>query len=181
MRQELIETMPEFNEIKDIELRDNVLRVWEAALSEKGWTLEVLKRMPFTLLVEGVPISFVEHVRVVCQMSLDMCDRMTAMYGDRVKINRDHVVAGAMLADVGKVWENEERELGKFVKSRHGRYLRHPFTAVMLGYRFGIPDEVLHIIATHSHEGDKGIKRTPESIIFHHADFTDFHVVGGGY
>ena len=181
MREQLLKTFPEFNEIKDADLRENTISVWETAMKEKGWSIDVLQRMPFTLLVEGVKITFVEHVRVCCQMSMDMCDRMTAMYGDRVKINRDHVVAGALLADAGKVWENEEVEPGVFRKSTHGRYLRHPFTGVMLGYKLGIPDEVLHMIATHSHEGERGIKRTPESIIFHHADFTDFHVVGGGY
>ena len=41
--------------------------------------------------------------------------------------------------------------------------------------RHGIPGEVLHIIATHSHEGDK-VERSIESIIFHHADFVDFDI-----
>ncbi|OQY27241.1 MAG: hypothetical protein B6244_11270 [Candidatus Cloacimonetes bacterium 4572_55] len=180
MYDQLIETIPEFSEIQNETLRKNAIAVWETALKEKGWTLETLKRMPFTILIEGVPITFIEHVRVVCQMSADMCDRMTAMYGDRIKIDRDYVVAGALLADVGKVWENDEIEPGKFQKSAHGKLLRHPFTGVMLGHRFNIPDEVLHMIATHSREGDH-VKRTAESIIFHHADFTDFHVVGGGY
>ena len=39
----------------------------------------------------------------------------------------------------------------------------------------GIPGEVMHIIATHSHEGDK-MERSIESIIFHHADFVDFDI-----
>src|SRR6266513_1038806 len=38
-----------------------------------------------------------------------------------------------------------------------------------------IPGAVLHIIATHSHEGDK-VERSIESIIFHHADFVDFDI-----
>ena len=39
MREELIKTMPEFNEIKDADLQDKVIKVWETALTEKGWTL----------------------------------------------------------------------------------------------------------------------------------------------
>jgi len=31
----------------------------------------------------------------------------------------------------------------------------------------------MHIIASHSWEGDRS-KRTPEAIIVHHADFTNF-------
>jgi hypothetical protein len=41
--------------------------------------------------------------------------------------------------------------------------------------RVRIPGEVLRIIATHSHEGDK-VERSIESIIFHHADFVDFDI-----
>ena len=33
----------------------------------------------------------------------------------------------------------------------------------------------MHIVATHSHEGDK-VERTIESWIFHHADFIDFDI-----
>jgi hypothetical protein len=39
--------------------------------------------------------------------------------------------------------------------------------------RFGVPDEICHMIATHSKEGDLG-RRTVESIIVHHADFMSF-------
>ncbi|MCH7547867.1 MAG: hypothetical protein IID30_15825, partial [Planctomycetes bacterium] len=42
-------------------------------------------------------------------------------------------------------------------------------------YKHGLPPEVMHIIATHSHEGDK-VQRSIESIIFHHADFVDFDI-----
>ena len=53
--------------------------------------------------------------------------------------------------------------------------LRHPFSGVAMCYRHGIPPEVMHIVATHSHEGDK-VQRSIESIIFHHADFVDFDI-----
>ena len=57
-------------------------------------------------------------------------------------------------------------------KGRFGDMLRHPFSGVALCYKHGIPPEVMHIVATHSHEGDK-VQRSIESIIFHHADFVD--------
>jgi len=46
---------------------------------------------------------------------------------------------------------------------------------VAMCYKQGIPAEVMHIVATHSHEGDK-VQRSIESIIFHHADFVDFDI-----
>src|SRR6266404_2821001 len=42
-------------------------------------------------------------------------------------------------------------------------------------FRCGIPIQREHLIATHSHEGDK-VERSIESIIFHHADFVDFDI-----
>ena len=177
MRDAIRDTLPELEEISAVELRDKVIGVWEEALTKKNWDISTLKRMPFTLLVDNVKISFVEHVRTVCKMCIVMEAQLIEMYSDRVKINHDHLVAGALLADVGKIFEYDE-EGDKFVKSEQGRYLRHPFTGVGLSFRHDLPDEVMHIIAVHSKEGE-GFKRTAEAIIFHHADFTDFEIIGG--
>jgi hypothetical protein len=38
---------------------------------------------------------------------------------------------------------------------------------------FGLPDKVVHIIASHSKEG---ADRIPESILIHHCDFIDFEI-----
>ena len=177
MRDAIAATLPELGEIKDSDLRDKVIAVWEEALTKKGWNIETLKRMPFTLLVADVNISFIEHVRTVCRMCIAMEKELNEMYSDRVSLNHDHLVAGALLADVGKIFEYEESG-DKFVKSEQGKYLRHPFTGVGLSFRHDLPDEVMHIIAVHSKEGE-GFQRTAEAIIFHHADFTDFEIIGG--
>ena len=68
------------------------------------------------------------------------------------------------------------KENGKVIKSKHGKYLRHPFSGVGLCFKYNIPDEVMHLIAVHSHEGDK-FGRSPEAIILNHADFIDFDLV----
>lgn len=177
MRDAIAATLPELGEIKDSDLRDKVIAVWEEALTKKGWNIETLKRMPFTLLVADVNISFIEHVRTVCRMCIAMEKELNEMYSDRVSLNHDHLVAGALLADVGKIFEYEESG-DKFVKSEQGKFLRHPFTGVGLSFRHDLPDEVMHIIAVHSKEGE-GFQRTAEAIIFHHADFTDFEIIGG--
>ena len=177
MKDAIAATLPELGEIKDSELREKVIAVWEEAMTKKGWNIETLKRMPFTLLVADVNISFIEHVRTVCRMCIAMEKELNDMYSDRVSLNHDHLVAGALLADVGKIFEYDESG-DKFVKSEQGKYLRHPFTGVGLSFRHDLPDEVMHIIAVHSKEGE-GFQRTAEAIIFHHADFTDFEIIGG--
>ena len=85
------------------------------------------------------------------------------------------LVRRSNFADVGKRHEYDKDKSGKVVQGKFGQQLRHPFSGVALAYKHGIPAEVMHIIATHSHEGDK-VERSIESIIFHHADFVDFDI-----
>lgn len=175
MREDVRQLLPELAEIRHTDLREKVLDVWMEAIQLGGWKPEDLMKIPFTLLAGEVNIMFLEHVRCVCRMCIAMEKVLVDSYGSRMSIHHDTLVAGALLADVGKLLEYERRE-GKIVKGRGGEYLRHPFSGVGLSYRHGIPDAVMHIIATHSKEGDH-VKRFPESIIFHHADFTDFDLV----
>ena len=178
VRAEVLEIYPEINEIADEGLRDATLGVYEKALAAGGWQASDLHRIPFTLLIKGgTNVTFPEHVRTVARMCIAMCDLMSDAYGDRMNLNRDHLIAGAFLADVGKLIEFEEVG-GEVVKGHKGDMLRHPFQGVGLCYEEGIPQEVMHIIAVHSKEGDH-VARTPEALIFHHADFADFEVLGG--
>jgi putative nucleotidyltransferase with HDIG domain len=172
MSNKLIEIIPEFSEIEDEELRKRTLAVWEEALTIGSWNIDDLKRMPYTLLVEDVDISFPEHVSTVCRLCMAMQDVLAEVYADRYEIDRDTLIAGALLADVGKLIEFREED-GEYKWASMYQYLRHPFTGVGLCFKHDIPEAVMHIVATHSWEGDK-FKRRPESIIFHHADFTDF-------
>lgn len=172
-RKELLKLIPEFELIEDSHLREKALAVWEEAMQSRGWTAEDLVKIPFTLSAENVKTSLPEHVRTVCQICVT-CDKVfTEAYGERkTPVNRDHLIAGALLHDVGKLYEYEKRE-GKMAKSKHGEYLRHPFTGVGLCFKHDIDEEVMHIVGVHSSEGDH-FKRSPEAIILHHADFMDF-------
>jgi hypothetical protein len=168
----LTDLIPEFDAIADEELRQKVLDVWGEALDIGGWTLDDLSRIPYTLLAEDVDITLPEHVSVVCRMCIAMEDVLKGGYGDRYAIDHDALVAGALLADVGKLIEFRMVD-GEYQWADMYQYLRHPFTGVGLCFRHDIPESVMHIVATHSWEGDR-FERRPESIIFHHADFTDF-------
>lgn len=176
MKEVVLRLLPEINEIADEAMRNRVVACWEEAIAFRGWTEELLRTMPFTLLAENVKITFIDHVQAVCRMCI-ACDRvLTDIHGaNKTKINRDYLIAGALLADVGKLCEFEIVG-GKPVKSNFGKHIRHPFSGVALAFKHGLPSEVLHIIATHSKEG-AGETRLPESIIFHHADFIDFELV----
>ncbi len=168
--------LPEINDIKDETLKKKVIACWEDAIGFRGWTEELLRSMPFTLLAQNVKITFIDHVRAVCRMCIACDDVLTEIHaGRKTPVNRDYLIAGALLADVGKLCEFEIVD-GKPVKSDYGKHIRHPFSGVGLAFKHDVPSEVMHIIATHSKEGEAE-KRLPESIIFHHADFIDFELV----
>jgi len=176
MKELILRLLPETNEIRDTDLREKVIACWQEAISFRGWTEELLRNIPFTLLAENVKITFIDHVRAVCRMCIAVDGVLDDVHADRkTPVNRDYLIAGALLADVGKLLEFEIVD-GQPVKSDYGKHIRHPFSGVGLAFKHGLPSEVMHIIATHSKEGI-GEKRSPESIIFHHADFIDFELV----
>lgn len=176
MKEMVLRLLPEIKEINDIELRDKVIDCWSEAIEFRSWTEDLLRGIPFTLLVDNVKITFIDHVRAVCRMCMALDDVLSEIHGPRkVPLNRNYLIAGALLADVGKLLEYEIVNR-KPVKSDYGRHIRHPFSGVGLAFKHNLPPEVMHIIATHSKEGT-GEKRLPESIIFHHADFIDFELV----
>jgi putative nucleotidyltransferase with HDIG domain len=172
MREKIIELIPEINLISDAELREKTLQIWEEAIKAGGWKPEDLNKIPFTLLIKDAPVTFLEHTRGVTKVCLAVADVFAEVYGDRIPINRDYLLAGALLHDIGKLLEFTVND-GTVIKSKSGRYLRHPFSGVGICYSYALPDEVLHIIAVHSKEGDGGW-RSAEAIILHHADFTNF-------
>ena len=164
MKDQVLELLPEINEIENNDLRAKVIACWAEAMEFRDWTVDQLRSIPFTLLAENVKIGFIEHVRTCCKMGIAVDNVLGAAYGSRrTPVNRDHLIAGSLLADVGKL-------------SDYGKHLRHPFSGVGLAFKHGIPSEVMHVIAVHSKEG-AGEKRSPEAIIFHHVDFIDFDLV----
>ncbi|MBC8527556.1 MAG: HDIG domain-containing protein [Candidatus Cloacimonetes bacterium] len=169
MKKEIKKLWPELNWIKNEDLRERVAATWELAFEKSVLTPEDLERIPFTLLVEDCKVSFMAHKRAVVHIAYESAKVMQKFFGDNLPINLDVVLAGAILADVGKLVEYEkDGDTIKFSKS--GTLLRHAFTGVSLAQVCGVPDEVCHIIAVHSKEGD-AFKRTTEGLIVHHADF----------
>jgi putative nucleotidyltransferase with HDIG domain len=173
MHNAVLASIPELLLIRDSSLRERVVNVWVEALETGGFTVRELEEMPLTPLVDTAGSTFLGHVRSVCRMCVAMADVITASYGTRLPINKDVLMAGALLADVGKMIEFEKRDDGTLRKGHRGDMLRHPFTGVAMAYKHGLPFEVMHIIAVHSKEGDF-VRRSPEAIIYHHAANADF-------
>jgi len=172
MRDAVVKLWPEIEGISDPALKAAVARTWELALERSPLTAGDLASIPFTLLVPNCPVSFMEHKRCVVHIARRSAEAMNEFMGHALPLNLDTVIAGAILADVGKLLEYQQID-GVAVQSQRGRYLRHPFTGVALAMEAGVPDAVCHIIASHADEGNL-VKRTTEALIVHHADFMSF-------
>lgn len=170
----MLELWPEIDWIEDSDLREKVTKVWEAALERSVLAADDLNTIPFTLLCgPDLKVTFMDHKRSVVHIAKAAGEKCNEFYHGELPINMDVLIAGAILADVGKLLEYELDENGKSVQGTYGKYLRHPFSGVSISEEFGVPAEVLHIVATHAGEGDL-VKRSAEAYMVHHADFMTF-------
>jgi len=174
MNEKVKNLWPELEWIKDPLLREKTAKTWELALERSVLKPEDLERIPFTLLCgPDLKVSFMAHKRCVVHVAKESGEKMNQFFGADLPVNMDVLIAGALLADVGKLLEYELDENGNAVQGKYGKYLRHPFSGVSLAEECGVPPEVCHIIAAHAHEGDL-VTRTTEAYIVHHADFMTF-------
>jgi len=174
MTEEVRKLWPELDWINDSGLREKTAATWELALSRSVLKAEELDQIPFTLLCgPDLKVSFMAHKRCVVHIARASGEKMNDFFCSDLPVNMDVLIAGAILADVGKLLEYEPGDDGNTRQGRYGQYIRHPFSGVSLAEECGVPPEVCHIIAAHAHEGDL-VKRTTEAWIVHHADFMTF-------
>jgi putative nucleotidyltransferase with HDIG domain len=167
------ELWPELDWIQDEYLREKTMLTWALAIQQSALTIQDLKTIPFTLLAgPDLKVSFMDHKRAVVHITKDCGEQMNKFFKNELPVNMDVLIAGAILADVGKMLEYELKD-GKSVQGNYGKYLRHPFSGVSIAEQCGVPASVCHIIAAHAHEGDL-VKRTTEAYVVHHADFMTF-------
>jgi putative nucleotidyltransferase with HDIG domain len=160
------ELLPEIEKIADAGLREMVAGVWDEALERSSF--DRLDAIPFTLLIEDLEDTLIEHTGRVTRAA-------AAAARARGDLDMDIVLAGAILHDVGKVLEYEPGPGGAVVKSEMGKRLRHPVSGAALAQELGLPLSIVHIIAAHAGEGNM-VSRTPEAILIHHSDMTDFEI-----
>lgn len=179
MNQELIKIFPEFNLIKNSDLRDKTIAVWQEAIERGGWKVAELKNIPFTLLIPNCPVNIIDHTRGVTQVAIESAKKLREFNNNSYQIDDDILISGALLHDVGKILEYQNTPDG-IKKSDTGKLLRHPFSGAGLAMKHGLPDKVIHTIAVHAKEGDGGY-RCPEAVIVHHADFMNFEPIKNGF
>lgn len=169
------DVFPEIAEISDEQLQLKIVATCEDALAIGSWSINDLDNIPFTLIIPNTIISYRTHVRTVTRMAIHAFNEWT-VYGESRTLNRDYLIAGALLHDVGKLIEYEKTSNGTTVKSNLGKNLRHPFSGCALAVKHNLPYEIAHIIANHAKEGD-GTLRSPEAVIVNKCDMLNFEAL----
>ena len=76
----------------------------------------------------------------------------------------DLVVAGALLHDIGKLTEFAHVD-NQVCHSRNYQLLRHPLSGAVIAHEAGLPDELVHLIAVHSFEGEKSYQTVESNFV----------------
>jgi putative nucleotidyltransferase with HDIG domain len=181
LRQTVVEDLPEVAFIKNAELRGKVVEAWAYALAESSF--DRITSLP----AEGNPGVFLmkrgtqaDHLRGVTRVALSIADEFLQAFPE-ADIDRDVVIAGGLVHDVGKPWEFDPFNRKKWTDdpSRAGLpSLRHPVYGIYVCFAVRMPEEVTHIVLAHSFEGDY-LVRSLEALIVHRADSLWWAVAGG--
>lgn len=160
------EYFPEAQQIQDKELLRKSYEAFADAAELGGWTEETLDTCP-SAVAEFVdsPATQMKHLQDGLRLSIMISDYLAERYGEYLSFNRDYVIAGAILHDLGKFTEYALDENGTPYVTENGKYLRHPLAGAIIAEKHGLPVEIVHLIATHSFEGEKSYKTVEHFIV----------------
>lgn len=179
MNGEAISTLfPRISEISDPELREKTAACLQAAIEKGGWTRDP-RACPISLKRASAKIDLVEHINSVVDCCMAGYD-VLKVFPERnhVRFERDLILCGALLHDVGKFLEYMRTESG-YAVSETGKLMRHALSGAVLAVEYGLPQDIVQMIATHSFEGDK-VPHTAESEFLRAMDLLAFNTAVHG-
>ncbi|QQN65442.1 HD domain-containing protein [Bradyrhizobium diazoefficiens] len=144
----LDELFPQVDQITDVNLRTRLSAVWQELWSMSSWT--DMADVP-TSLESDYPT--LPHNRCVLTMALGVANAFETHHG--VSVDRDTLIAAAVLQDASKIVEFEPNASGSIELTERGKHYPHAFWAAHVALQHGIPDKIIHIILTHSPQSPK--------------------------
>ncbi|MFH1623010.1 MAG: HD domain-containing protein [Candidatus Aenigmatarchaeota archaeon] len=113
----------------------------------------------------AVERDVLNHTMALVELCDRVADAIEKAYG--LSLNRDNLIAAAILHDMAKMFEWKRGELGL---EHTGVLLDHTMLGVAELYSRGFPEDVVHIIAAHFGEHGPTPPRNFEAMIMHHLD-----------
>jgi hypothetical protein len=165
------DALPELELIDDSRLRGQVRQVWCTLAAESSFDdLDALPVSP------RLAYSHVTHNRSVAAMALAVAEILERFHG--TAIDRDRLLAGALLQDASKLVEYEPDGNGGVRLSALGQHFPHAFYAAHAALAAGLPQPIAEDILTHTYEA-AGFPRTLEAKILFYVDQIDVAALGG--
>ena len=156
---------PLVNEIKNVSLRNKVIKVWLKVWGESKW--DCIEVALFNPKVKFERCSLVEHVNFVTTAALDIGRLVQDIF--RLSVNFDVLLAGALLHDVSKLVEFEPKGDGE-QKTDIGRQVTHAVYGTHVALSVGVPLNVVHLIISHTPQTTL-IPSSVEGIILAYVDY----------
>ncbi len=165
--------MPELDLLENEEDKELVLNVWQEAINAQNWGEKGLENSGIsTVMRKGCPENLMTHTRHVTVACASLYKSIEPMFAEVGKCNREDLLVGALLHDVGKLLEMDYVD-GKVVHTHYGDLFTHPVSGAYLAKKHGANQNVVHMVLTHSNslspEGPKAFN-TPESLILKYLD-----------
>lgn len=136
---QVIDAFPELDEITDERLRTKVIQVWVDALEASDF--DTLTDVPRSWTdPEEVNATLVPHIREATRCAIVLTDTLSELHDH--DLDRDGIVATALVHDVSKLIEMSEEGFNDLIQ--------HPHYAVHLLAAAGFPPEYQHIVLSHS-------------------------------
>lgn len=134
---------PQIEEIVDSNLRQGVIDVWQELWAQSAWNDPA--DLPTS---DEIPYPNLPHTQCVVTIALGIADAFKKHHN--IEVNRDYLIAAAVLQDASKVVEYTPGPGGTVQRTRIGKNYPHGFWCAHLAVEKGIPDEISHIMMTHS-------------------------------
>lgn len=162
-KESITDALPELQQISDPEMRDGVIEAWVIAFDESEY--ESLDQLEFGPAYDQIGRqSQVRHVREVTQCAIALADTLIETRG--VELNRDEIIAGALVHDITKFYETSPNVEGY---TELGEFIPHPHYAIHVLERAGLSRHIEHITLVHT-SGSKPQPKTLEATIVILAD-----------
>ena len=181
-RERILAEMPEIAWIEDESLRGKVVDAWVAAVESSN--MSAISDMKPSGNYDSKPLrtgTQADHLRSVTRLALKTAEEMSSLV-PCFTYDRDILIAGGLCHDIGKVWEFDPDNLSRWKKNPRATglpSLRHPGYGIYICLTMGLPEEIAHIAAAHSGEGEL-LVRSLENTMIHWADYTFWRVVEAG-
>lgn len=168
---DILALYPAVADIKNDALRQAVIDIWQEMWSESAWT--AIGEVPTS---GEISYPNLPHTQCIVEMALSVADAFESHH--KLMVDRDILIAAAVLQDASKVVEYEPDGAGGARHTEIGRNYVHGFWCAHLLAKRNLPHEVAHIVLTHG----SAAPRFPSSLegkILYYIDQLDVIAIHG--